>query len=56
MNAIKEFKNENKVVDESEKLSQTWFRDFKVGLLHGRMKSSEKIKQCGSLETKSLMF
>ncbi|MDR0820024.1 MAG: ATP-dependent DNA helicase RecG [Endomicrobium sp.] len=31
-------------VQESEKLSQTWFRDFKVGLLHGRMKPSEKNK------------
>ncbi|BAG14090.1 ATP-dependent DNA helicase RecG [Candidatus Endomicrobiellum trichonymphae] len=29
---------------ESKKLSQTWFRDFKVGLLHGRMKSSKKNK------------
>jgi ATP-dependent DNA helicase RecG len=29
---------------ESEKLSQTWFRNFKVGLLHGRMKLSEKNK------------
>jgi ATP-dependent DNA helicase RecG len=29
---------------ESKKLSQTWFRNFKVGLLHGRMKPSEKNK------------
>jgi ATP-dependent DNA helicase RecG len=27
---------------EAEKLSQTWFKDFKVGLLHGKMKSQEK--------------
>ncbi|MDR0800033.1 MAG: ATP-dependent DNA helicase RecG [Endomicrobium sp.] len=27
---------------ESERLSQTWFKDFKVGLLHGKMKPSEK--------------
>jgi ATP-dependent DNA helicase RecG len=25
------------------KLSQTWFKDFKIGLLHGKMKLSEKI-------------
>ncbi|OEG69266.1 hypothetical protein ATZ36_10540 [Candidatus Endomicrobiellum trichonymphae] len=31
-------------VQESEKLSRTWFRDFKVGLLHGRMNPSEKNK------------
>jgi ATP-dependent DNA helicase RecG len=31
-------------VQESEKLSRTWFRDFKVGLLHGRMKPPEKNK------------
>jgi ATP-dependent DNA helicase RecG len=31
-------------VQESEKLSQTWFRDFKVGLLHGRMSPSKKNK------------
>jgi ATP-dependent DNA helicase RecG len=31
-------------VQESEKLARTWFRDFKVGLLHGRMKPSEKNK------------
>jgi ATP-dependent DNA helicase RecG len=29
-------------VQESEKLSKTWFKDFKVGLLHGKMKPSEK--------------
>ena len=29
-------------VRESERLSQTWFKDFKVGLLHGKMKPSEK--------------
>ncbi|MDR0977748.1 MAG: ATP-dependent DNA helicase RecG [Endomicrobium sp.] len=27
---------------EFEKLSKTWFKDFKVGLLHGKMKPSEK--------------
>ncbi len=31
-------------MQESEKLSRTWFRDFKVGLLHGRMKPAEKNK------------
>ncbi|MDR3253540.1 MAG: ATP-dependent DNA helicase RecG [Endomicrobium sp.] len=29
-------------VQESEKLSQTWFKDFKVGLLHGKMKPEQK--------------
>ncbi|MDR3256983.1 MAG: ATP-dependent DNA helicase RecG [Endomicrobium sp.] len=29
-------------VQESEKLSQTWFKEFKVGLLHGKMKPLEK--------------
>ncbi|MCA6070825.1 MAG: ATP-dependent DNA helicase RecG [Endomicrobium sp.] len=29
-------------VDESKKLPQTWFKDFKVGLLHGKMQPSEK--------------
>jgi ATP-dependent DNA helicase RecG len=27
---------------EAQKLQQTWFKDFKVGLLHGKMKDSEK--------------
>jgi ATP-dependent DNA helicase RecG len=31
-------------VKESEKLSKTWFKDFKVGLLHGRMTPAEKNK------------
>jgi ATP-dependent DNA helicase RecG len=29
-------------IQESKKLSQTWFKDFKVGLLHGQMKLSKK--------------
>jgi ATP-dependent DNA helicase RecG len=29
-------------VQEAKKLSQTWFKDFKVGLLHGKMKDAEK--------------
>ncbi|MDR3071664.1 MAG: ATP-dependent DNA helicase RecG [Endomicrobium sp.] len=28
--------------EESDKLSQTWFKDFKVGLLHGKMNSLKK--------------
>jgi len=30
------------VVQDSEKLSQTWFKDFKIGLLHSKMMPSEK--------------
>jgi ATP-dependent DNA helicase RecG len=30
------------VVNEAEKLQKTWFKDFKIGLLHGQMKNSEK--------------
>jgi ATP-dependent DNA helicase RecG len=29
-------------IQEAQKLSQTWFKDFKVGLLHGKMKDTEK--------------
>jgi ATP-dependent DNA helicase RecG len=29
-------------VQEAEKLQTTWFKDFKIGLLHGKMKESEK--------------
>jgi ATP-dependent DNA helicase RecG len=29
-------------VQEAEKLQKTWFKDFKIGLLHGQMKDSEK--------------
>jgi ATP-dependent DNA helicase RecG len=29
-------------VQEAQKLSQTWFKDFEVGLLHGKMKDTEK--------------
>jgi ATP-dependent DNA helicase RecG len=29
-------------IQESKRLSQTWFKDFKVGLLHGRMKTLQK--------------
>ncbi|MDR3281461.1 MAG: ATP-dependent DNA helicase RecG [Endomicrobium sp.] len=32
------------VIQESKKLSQTWFKDFKIDLLYGKMKSSEKTK------------
>jgi ATP-dependent DNA helicase RecG len=32
------------VVQESKKLSRTWFRNFRVGMLHGRMKLPEKNK------------
>ena len=30
------------VLQESKKLSQIWFRNFKVGLLHGQLKSAKK--------------
>jgi ATP-dependent DNA helicase RecG len=29
-------------VSQAQKLRQTWFKDFKVGLLHGKMKDTEK--------------
>ncbi|GHT34652.1 ATP-dependent DNA helicase RecG [Endomicrobiia bacterium] len=41
-------------VQESEKLSQTWFKDFKVGLLHGKMKSSEKNEIMQKFKSKEL--
>jgi ATP-dependent DNA helicase RecG len=41
-------------VRESEKLSQTWFKDFKVGLLHGKMKSSEKNEIMQKFKNKEL--
>jgi ATP-dependent DNA helicase RecG len=41
-------------VQESEKLSQTWFRKFKVGLLHGRMNPSEKNKIMREFKNKEL--
>jgi ATP-dependent DNA helicase RecG len=41
-------------VQESKKLSQTWFRNFKVGLLHGRMKPSEKNKIMRKFKNKEL--
>jgi ATP-dependent DNA helicase RecG len=40
------------VMQESEKLSRTWFRDFKVGLLHGRMKPTEKNKEMRKFRNK----
>jgi ATP-dependent DNA helicase RecG len=37
---------------EAEKLSQTWFKGFKVGLLHGKMKSSQKDEMMQKFKSK----
>ncbi|MDR3275177.1 MAG: ATP-dependent DNA helicase RecG [Endomicrobium sp.] len=41
-------------VQESERLSQTWFKDFKVGLLHGKMKPSQKNDTMKKFKNKNL--